>query len=447
MIPVQTDGVLGARSYADVDEQGGERGPAPTSDTPTNTPRTRQRSDSALPSRETTSPVDAGDATSLSAALAPRCLVPGSGQNHAFDAVRRYAQETHYVDSTVAGLGQALEAAAVAALTFGFGRSAGNIATDYAAPGLVGDPSVAAGAGDAFAHMFGSAVGGAMMLMAAQALVPPTGAAVFWRKMTAIPAEALVPNRLDASGNALPLDAAETALRLEIKKRQKEIVDPKAVANVATGGLAFALAQTIRLLTQADLGPGGASADSPSADFTKLGNNMAVSSGGGLLLGGSIAARMGAATIAVPDTAVGGTASTVMMPLFYAAPSKALISPSWRGKGCGPAFSGGMRFFNLIVAALPLQTAAAVASRAHNPALGTAAQVAGMMVGASTYFVGQGLIGQTEAQRHAPVAPPRQAPDEEPPDLEAADGAPAGQGGAAETAATEEPRRGNEGAP
>jgi hypothetical protein len=62
---------------------------------------------------------------------------------------------------------------------------------------------------DAGAHAVGTAIGGTLLHMMAQAFVPGAGDALLERKMTAVPAAAIVPQRINEHGAAIALSPAE----------------------------------------------------------------------------------------------------------------------------------------------------------------------------------------------------------------------------------------------
>lgn len=327
-------------------------------------------------------------------------------QQAGFQALQRYAAQHHRLDNARANANDVVQGATLAALTFGVGRPLGNLAVDEGAP----EVAAGSGYGDAGLHAMGSAAGGTVLNMAAQALLPGAGDAIFGRKMTAVPAEALVPQRTDADGVAIPLSPAETALRNEIKARQQAIGNPGSMANTMAGAVAFTGAQVIRLGVEMGLTDGGAAGAAEDGKTPGLGQKLAgmgfsagVSATGGALLSSAVLAQKHNATISVPNPDGG---EPVTLPLFAPTPSHSGVAPPWRGTAAQVAGSAAMRLLNLVAAGVPIQAGIAAAQRLTLPDVGVLATVAGQLTGVASYFPGLGLIGSIEGPRpHGPAQP------------------------------------------
>jgi hypothetical protein len=243
-----------------------------------------------------------------------------------------------------------------------------------------------------------SAVGGTGMNMASQALVQPAVDLVVGRKMVPVPPEVLVPQ----SGPD-GLTPAEQALRAGIAEKQQALMGVGSVSNTAVGAIVFGLAQAGRLVTEAAHSKPPRQPDDatpPQVDVTKsaigVGAGVAVSFVGGALMGTAMGVQMARAKVRVPDPF--NRDQQVEMKLFRPVPTQPAIAPPYTGNLAQVAGSVGMRLANLMVASVPLQTAASVA-RVSNAAIGGTAQVAGMIAAAATYFQGLGMIGGVEGAR------------------------------------------------
>jgi hypothetical protein len=341
-------------------------------------------------------------AAQLKAALAPANLANPAGQMAAFDAAASYqgnpARAGHV---RVAVANSASNVAATAALTFGTGRVAGSAATGGAvvhgedpAHGAI-DPGRAAA--NQAVNVLATAVLGTAGNMVAQTVVPGAVDLVMPKKMAAIPAQALVPQQMDAHGAPVPLSDAQTQARADIKATQARLSNVGSHQNALTGAATFAGAQIARF---------AADSPNPTAGLVGWGASAAVSAVGGASLGGVMAGRMANATHAVPDPH-GAPGSTVDMKLFYPQPTAPKIAPPWLGNAAQVAQSGLARTANLAVAGVPLQTAVGagetlgrvIENNAGAHAAGAAVHGAAMAVAAGAYFKGLGLIGPMEAGR------------------------------------------------
>jgi hypothetical protein len=327
-------------------------------------------------------------------------------QQAGFQALAQYAAQPNRRDHALARLNEVAQGAATAAITFGGGRPAGNWAVDAAGPNLPQDPGYV----DAGAHAVGSAIGGTVMNMLAQAFVPGAGDALFRHKMAPVPAEALVPQRTDEHGAPIPLSPAETALRKEITERQKAIGDPGSMANTMAGAAAFTGAQIVRLgaeLGKTEGGAAGAAEEgatpSKRQKAMQMGFSAAVSATGGALLSAAVVAQKHNAKISVPNPNGG---APVDMPLFVPTKPQAGVAPPWRGNVSQVVGSALMRVMNLAIAGTPIQAGLAAMQRIQRPDVGALAAVAGQLTGVAAYFAGLGRLARIEGPRpHGPAQP------------------------------------------
>jgi hypothetical protein len=357
------------------------------------------------------------NASQLKARMAQPQLQNPQGQQQAFDALKAYQTGTHRLDTARAVAGEVAEGATLAAITFGVGRSLGNIAADHlvSEPGEV--PVGTYATGDAALHALGSATGGAPMNMLGQVLAPMVGAMVgLGHKLTPVPASVLVPQRLDDAGQPIPLTRQEEALRANIQARQKAITYPGSVANIAAGTGTFTGAQLVRVALEAgllrlgtqqaeQLADGDVPSTSTGEEFVKLGYNTAVSAAGGAGLSALIATQKLNATVTVPDITGGPEAPSVKLPLF--APQSSVPSPTsppWGGTASEKLSSLVARFGNLFVAGVSIQAGLAAQKYLTVPDLGKLATVGGQMMGVLSYFAGVGKIVANEAARKAQAA-------------------------------------------
>ncbi len=367
-------------------------------------------------------------AAQLKTALAPARLADPAGQMEAFDAARSYqGNPARAGNVAVAVTNSALNVATTAALTFGTGRVAGSAATGGAVVqgtepdhGAI-DPGRAA-ANQAVNVLTTAALGTAGNMLA-QTVVPPLTDWLAPKKMTAIPAEALVPQQTDAHGAPVPLTEAQTQARADIKAAQTRLSNVGSHQNALTGAATFTTAQIARFVRDSP---------EPTAGLIGWGASAAVSTVGGAGLGGTMAARMAKATHAVPDPH-GAPGATVDMKLFYPQPTAPKVAPPWLGNAAQIATSTGARIANLVVAGIPLQTAVGAGKTLGNVitgsipqhAAGAAVHGAAMALAAGSYFKGVGAIGGIEAPRPAAAAAAAAAAQPAP-DIEAAHPAPAG---------------------
>jgi hypothetical protein len=324
-----------------------------------------------------------------------------AAQKRAFQQLRQYAAQHNRLDNARANINEMVHGAALAALTFGVGRQFGNLAVDSSAPALADGH----GSAHAFSLALGSAAGGTIMNMAAQAILPAAGDFAFGQKMMAVPAEALVPQRTNDDGEAIPLSGAETALRNEIKARQQAIVNPGSMANTMAGAAAFTGAQAIRLGAELAKTEGGAAGAAAAGEKPDLGQNLAkigfatgVSAVGGALLSSAVLAQKHNATISVPNPDRDG-GDLVKLPLFVPTPSRPGVAPPWRGDVAQAAYSAALRMGNLALAGLPIQGGLAAMQRLTLPDVGVVATLSGQLTGVAAYFAGLGLIARIEGQR------------------------------------------------
>ncbi len=344
------------------------------------------------------------DAAALKAALAPPAgqttLPAGQSQLDAFEAARQYQQGGRAKDLLRATTNQTLNTAVTAMATFGTGRNLANMALDATSQAINGHVDMPA-PGSVAAYSAVSAVGGTATNMLAQSVAPYVSDKFLGNKMTAVPAEALVPQRTDAAGQPVPLTGAEQALRAEIKARQAELMSTGSAANTLLGGLAFTASQVVRTMAAPPPHP---PAHPPAHMDLNLGKELAtwgagtaVSAGGGAVMGAAMALRQARATMSLPDPANPG--QQVTMNLFQPLPTAPTLRPAWAGNAGQVGGSAGMRVLNLAVAGVPLQIGAAIAAGHGNAAVAGGAQALGMAAGASAYFQGQGLIAGVEGAR------------------------------------------------
>jgi hypothetical protein len=346
-------------------------------------------------------------AAQLKAALAPANLAGPAGQMAAFDAARSFQGNPARAGSVaVAVANSATNVAATAALTFGTGRVAGNAATGgavvHGAEPEHGAINPGRAAANQAVNVLATAVLGTAGNMLAQTVVPGAVDLAMPRKMAAIPAEALVPQQMDAHGAPVPLTDAQTQARADIKAAQTRLSNVGSHQNALTGAATFASAQIARFIPDSP---------SPTAGLVGWGASAAVSAVGGAGLGGTMAGRMANATHAVPDPH-GAPGSTVDMKLFYPQPTAPKVAPPWLGNAGQIAQSALVRTANLAVAGVPLQTAVGVGQtlgrviRDNVPAhaAGAAVHGAAMALAAGSYFKGLGVIGGMEGPRPAAAA-------------------------------------------